>query len=160
MWKLCRSLFEQCNRAIMIDSVVYMKMRALSSLTALKIKDIVVPSPFLYKHCLPWRELNNISHRNWNSKIQLYTQCWASCSCQSRPMIMTWNLYRPHWDVNIMQESEGCCKKDLEAILDGKVTMNWRKGLFMRSSARLSFNEMLDFEFSHLPVQVQENSFF
>lgn len=53
----------------MIDSVVYMKMRALTSLTALKIKDIVVPSPFSYKCRSVWGELNNISHRNWNSRI-------------------------------------------------------------------------------------------
>ncbi len=41
---MCKSLFEQYNRAAMIDSVVYMKMRALTSLGALKIKDVVVPS--------------------------------------------------------------------------------------------------------------------
>lgn len=39
---MCRSLFEECNRAQMIDSVVYMEMKALTSLTPLKIKDIVI----------------------------------------------------------------------------------------------------------------------
>lgn len=34
----------------MIDSLIYMKMRALTSLCALKIKDTVVPSPCSYKH--------------------------------------------------------------------------------------------------------------
>lgn len=39
---MCRSLFEECNRAQMIDSVVHMEMKALTSLTPLKIKDIVI----------------------------------------------------------------------------------------------------------------------
>lgn len=33
---MCRSLFEECNRAQMIDSVVYMEIKALTSLTPLK----------------------------------------------------------------------------------------------------------------------------
>lgn len=157
MRKLCRSLFEQCNRAVMIDSVVYMKMRALTSLAALKIKDIVIPAPSSYKCRSAWRELNNISHRNWNSKIQLYAQCWASCSCQCGPMIMTWSLHRPHWDVNMMRESGGVLQKDLEAIVDVKVAMNWGKGLLLRRCARKWHN----FEFLHLSARnIQEKYFF
>lgn len=52
----------------MIDSVVYMKMRALTSLTALKIKDIVVPSPASYKHRSVGRELSNISRGDWKQQ--------------------------------------------------------------------------------------------
>lgn len=45
MWKLRGSLFERRSGAAAIDSLVYMKMRALTSLAALKIKDtVVVPS--------------------------------------------------------------------------------------------------------------------
>lgn len=45
MWKLRGSLFERRGGVAAIDSLMYMKMRALTSLAALKIKDTaVVPS--------------------------------------------------------------------------------------------------------------------
>lgn len=63
---MCRSLFEECNRAQMIDSVVYMEMKALTSLTPLKIKDIVILTVRTSGAHWKW-ELSGSSDRNWSS---------------------------------------------------------------------------------------------
>lgn len=38
-------------------------------------KEKNVPSLFSRKSGSAWRELNNVSCRNWNTEIQLYVQC-------------------------------------------------------------------------------------
>lgn len=73
----------------MIDSVVYMKMRALTSLVALKIKDTVVLSRFPYKCRSACRELS-VSHRKWDVRRNTTVRpALSKCSCQTRLVMPT-----------------------------------------------------------------------
>lgn len=121
----------------MIDSVVYMKMRALTSLTALKIKDIVVPSPFSYKCCSVWRELEHqpqeMEHQN-TTVHPVLSKLFLSVQAHDYNMQSEQATMRCKHDT----EERGVLEKDLEAILDLNVTMNWRKDLFL---LRVTYNE-------------------
>lgn len=117
MWKLRGSLFEQCNGAGMIDSLMYMKMRALTSLAALKIKDTVVPSPCSYKCRAAEKgveqqrrqemEQHNTTVRPVSSKLFL------SVRADDYDLESAQETCR---DVNMVQESSGRRKKTLRKL--------------------------------------------
>lgn len=143
MRKLCGSLFEQCNGAEVIDSQIYMKTRALTSLAALKIKDIVVPSPCSYKYRSVEKGVEQQRRQELeqpNTTVHpVLSKLFLSVRADEYGLK---SAQATHWDVNMMQKSDGCCGKDLEAVLDLKVNMNLGKGPFVSSSARVSSNEM------------------
>lgn len=80
MWKLCRSLFEQRDWAVIIDSVKHMKTRAATSLAASggeeEIRDVDISAFSYERERAEWHQRQELEHQNTTQSWKSFQAMW------------------------------------------------------------------------------------